>query len=119
VQVLIVDDHEEARVMLRVGLSLEAGVKVVGEAASAAAGAALARQLRPHAVVLDLLLPDAEPRQAFAAVRAAAPSSRLVVFSAKETNREWYERQGANFFGKSSDRLEALLSWFRAEAAGD
>jgi hypothetical protein len=66
-------------------------------------------------IVLDLRLPDAAPRAAFAALRDAAPSARVVIYSARESSRRWYE-QGAQFFGKATDRLDALFDWCRIEA---
>jgi DNA-binding NarL/FixJ family response regulator len=57
VRVLVVDDSAAVRARI-VGLLREAGLDVVGEADTAARGLALARSLRPDAVVLDLELPD-------------------------------------------------------------
>ena len=57
VRVVIVDDHavfrRSARKLLELG-----GFDVVGEAADGAAGLALARELEPDLVLLDVALPD-------------------------------------------------------------
>ncbi|MDT4911688.1 MAG: hypothetical protein QOC66_816 [Pseudonocardiales bacterium] len=116
VEILVVDDRSEVRTMLKVALGIEAGLDVVGEAGSAGAAVELAKRLRPQAIVLDLMLPDASPRDAYTAVRRAAPSSRIVVYSARESIRDWFEQQGASFFAKSTDRLDALVAWLRTEA---
>ncbi len=55
--VLIVDDHPAFRHSARRLLELE-GFEVVGEATDAASGLALARQLDPAVVLLDVALPD-------------------------------------------------------------
>jgi hypothetical protein len=49
-------------------------------------------------------------------LRDAAPSARVVIYSGKESSRRWYERQGAQFFGKATDRLDALFDGCGIEA---
>jgi DNA-binding NarL/FixJ family response regulator len=55
--VLIVDDHPAFRASARRVLEDE-GFEVVGEAADGAAGLALASELKPEVVLLDVVLPD-------------------------------------------------------------
>ena len=55
--VLIVDDHPAFRRFAR-RLLEEAGFAVVGEAVNAAGALTASRELRPEAVLLDVLLPD-------------------------------------------------------------
>lgn len=57
VTVLIVDDHPTFRRFAR-RLLEDAGFAVVGEAADAATAVTAAHELRPAAVLLDVLLPD-------------------------------------------------------------
>ncbi|MDT4918951.1 MAG: hypothetical protein QOH89_3651 [Pseudonocardiales bacterium] len=115
-RILLVEDEVEVRALLRVGLKIHTALEVVGEAETAASGAAMAKRLQPQVILLDLRLPDSAPRDTFATVRAAAPGSRVVIYSAKESSRRWYEQQGAAFFGKSTDQLATLLDWCRREA---
>jgi DNA-binding NarL/FixJ family response regulator len=57
--ILIVDDHDGFRASAR--SLLEGDVfRVVGEAATGAEGVALARELRPALVLLDVQLPDGD-----------------------------------------------------------
>ena len=55
--VLIVDDHPTFRRFAR-RLLEQAGFSVIGEASDAAGAIASTRELRPGAVLLDVLLPD-------------------------------------------------------------
>jgi DNA-binding NarL/FixJ family response regulator len=116
VQVLLVDDHEEVRSMLRVALGMRPRLRIAGEAGSIADAVDMAGMLRPDAIVLDLVLPDSdEPRATFIAMRQGAPAtSELVIYSAFESEREWYERQGVPFFGKASDSVSALADFLES-----
>jgi DNA-binding NarL/FixJ family response regulator len=119
VRILLVDDHPEVRAMLRVGMRRHAGLDVVGEADSLADALSVAGRVEPQTIILDLQLPDATPREAYTAMRAGAPDSTLVVFSARETDRAWYEQHGTRFFGKGFDPVERLLEWLRTQATTD
>ena len=57
--VLIVDDDPSCREAARIVLAAR-GFQVVGEAGGAIQGLALARQMRPDAVLLDINLPDGD-----------------------------------------------------------
>ena len=121
-RVVLVDDHEEVRAMVRVALTTRPRLRVVGEAASLNAAVDIAAKLRPEAIVLDLVLPDAGQRQshgALTAIREAAPTSEVVVYTAWESARTWYERQGIRFFGKATDQLDDLVSFLDAPRPTD
>lgn len=58
IRILIVDDHELLREGLKVMLSRESDMEVVGEASGGLTALAKCRELKPDVVVLDLKLPD-------------------------------------------------------------
>jgi len=99
--------------MLRVGMRRHAGLQVVGEADSLRTALSVASSTSPEIIVLDLQLPDAEPRDAFAAIRDEHPDAKLVIYSARDSSRYWYEERGARFFGKVSDPVDDLIDWLR------
>lgn len=104
--------------MLRVGMRRHAALQVVGEADSLRTALNVASRTSPEMIVLDLQLPDAEPREAFAAIRSRQPDAKLVIYSARDSSRDWYEQQGAPFFGKVSDPVDNLIEWLR-QAGGE
>ena len=105
--------------MLRVALGMRPRLKIVGEAGCIADAVDKAGMLRPQAIVLDLVLPDSsEQKQAtFTTIRDAAPAtSEFVIYSAFDSERDWYERQGVRFFGKASDPVHALADFLDPDA---
>jgi DNA-binding NarL/FixJ family response regulator len=60
VKVLLADDTEMLRRIIRSILSIEREIEVVGEAANFAETIALTERLKPDIVVLDLHMPDGQ-----------------------------------------------------------
>jgi DNA-binding NarL/FixJ family response regulator len=82
--VLIVDDHPTFRKFAR-RLLEQAGFSVIGEAVDAAEAIAAARELRPSAVLLDVLLPDRSGLDVAAELaREDAPPSVVLTSSRTE-----------------------------------
>ena len=113
-RVLIVDDHASFRRCAGALLASE-GFEVVGEAADGPAALALAAELAPELVVLDVQLPDLDGFAVAERLLAADPTLRIVLVSSRE--RSDYgariEASGAlGFVSKgelSGDVLERLL----------
>jgi DNA-binding NarL/FixJ family response regulator len=86
---LVIDDDDDVRQLLTVSLPSAGAGEVVGIAAGAAAGLALARELQPDAIVTDLVasltVEDADGY--VAALREAAPHASVVVFSGRHLAR--------------------------------
>ena len=80
-RVLLVDDADDIRLLLRMKLETMPGYEVVGEAADGAAGVDQARSLQPHLVLLDLAMPRMDGLEALPLIREAAPSTRVIVLS--------------------------------------
>jgi DNA-binding NarL/FixJ family response regulator len=108
---MLVDDDESARAMLRIALRVNRLGRVVAEASSSVDATRLAESVRPDVIVLDLYLTDAGGRSVFTTVRSASPESRIVIYTAYESQRTWYEGQGVAVVGKSAstDDLVAAL----------
>ena len=82
VRVLLVDDDEAMRVLLRAAFELDGRFEVVGEADTGLRAIALAASHRPDAIVLDAMMPELNGIEAIPAIHGVAPTSRVVVFSA-------------------------------------
>ncbi len=79
--VLIVDDDEEIRHVLRILCETE-DFEVVGEAANGVEAVPLALHHQPEFVILDYALPRLDGEGAADIIRAIAPGSKIVAFSA-------------------------------------
>ncbi len=87
--VLIVDDEEEIRHVLRILCETE-GFEVVGEAGNGVEAVPLALKHQPDFVILDYLLPRLDGSGAAEILRTIAPESKIVAFSAILTEQpEW------------------------------
>lgn len=85
VTVLLVDDVEELRGVVRQALRLHGGFNVVAEAADGTSAVAAAAEHRPDVVVLDLGLPDLEGQEVVARLRDVTPESQVVIFTGTVT----------------------------------
>ena len=80
-RVLIVDDAEDLRMLLRARMETRDGLTVVGEAADGQAAVELATELQPDLVMLDLAMPRMDGLEALPLIRAAVPGVRVIVLS--------------------------------------
>jgi two-component system, NarL family, response regulator DesR len=81
ISIVLVDDQATVRRGLRMRLTIEADVEVVGEAGSGEAALRLVRSLSPNVVLMDVEMPGMDGIDATAALRAAAPQVAVVVLS--------------------------------------
>jgi DNA-binding LytR/AlgR family response regulator len=78
--IVIVDDENPARDELKYLLSLENEVEIIGEADSGAAGIALAAQLKPDVIFLDVQMRGMSGLESAAMLRYIVPET-LIVFA--------------------------------------
>jgi DNA-binding NarL/FixJ family response regulator len=81
VRVLLADDHAVLRSGLRLLLTSQNEYEVVGEAASGNETLALAEQLQPDLVLLDLSMPALGGLDALPTLRKLAPSARILILT--------------------------------------
>ena len=82
VTILLVDDHEIFREGLRLLLQTQADFNIVGEATNSQQAIALAQNLRPDVVILDIAMPGLSGLEALRHIRAAQPHIRIIILSA-------------------------------------
>lgn len=98
VRILVVDDHPVLRAGVAAMIANQADMIVVGEANDGAEALDRFRALRPDVVVMDLQMPGTNGIDATLAIRAEAPSARILVLTtfAGDTQAVRALRAGAN-----------------------
>jgi DNA-binding NarL/FixJ family response regulator len=110
IRLVVVDDEDEVRTLLRTRLARQGCFDVVGETADAGEAAALCASLRPHAIVLDAGVPNREGLRAVPDIRRAAPDVVVVVYTSDAglATRNEAERVGAHAVVGKLDPFEWL-----------
>jgi len=81
IRVCIADDHAVVRQGLRVFLSTQPDIEVIGEAATGAAAIALVDRLSPDIMVMDLLMPDTDGFAATRHIHDTCPQTRVIILT--------------------------------------
>ncbi len=108
---LVVDDHRGFRAEARELLEGD-GFEVVGETGDAAGAVREAGRLRPDLVVLDIGLPDASGLDVVVPIRAASPTSLVVLVSGRPAGDygDRVEASGADAFVEKAWLAPGVLS---------
>jgi two-component system response regulator NreC len=120
ISIVVADDHAMVREGLCLILQRQADMTVVGQARTGAEAVALAEQLQPAVLVLDVGLPDIDGFEALEQVKACAPGVRVVMISG--TNSEQYiqraVRSGASGYVVKEGGAASLIHAVRTAAQG-
>jgi two-component system, NarL family, response regulator NreC len=99
ISVLLVDDHAVVRAGLRMLLSADTDLEIVGEAENGAEGVRLALELRPSVVLMDISMPDMNGIEATRRIRAAAPEVVILALTMHEDDQYFFEMLAAGASG--------------------
>ncbi len=81
IRILLVDDHTVVRQGLRMFLSLDRELEIIGEAADGVEAVAQAQRLRPDVVLMDLLMPRMDGIAATAVIRRELPDTEVIALT--------------------------------------
>lgn len=82
VRVVIVDDTDDLRFMLRLQFRRDERFEVVGEGADGNEAIALAAELRPDLMILDRQMPNLGGLEAMPEIRRVSPTTAIVLYTA-------------------------------------
>src|SRR5918994_4959805 len=125
-RVLLCDDLESIRLLLRTELSFDPDVEIVGEATNGDEAIVLAEETQPDVIVLDLAMPVRDGLRALPGLRLASPKSRVIVLSHHRETEAGGEKRtlgasarslgAADFLDKAMDLHEIAR---RVKASGE
>ena len=120
IRVLIADDHAMVREGLRLLLTHDPAIEVVGETATGREAVRLAHVLHPDVVLMDLLMPEMDGLSATMAIRTELPETQVLVVSGIPGEPRSAEalRAGAIGYLRKDLNAEELRRAVRAAPAG-
>ena len=80
-RVIVCDDFEMLRELMRYELEEDDDIRVIGEAGDGLESVRLVRELKPDIVVLDLAMPELDGLEAIPQMLAVDPPPKIVVHS--------------------------------------
>ncbi len=120
IRILIADDHAVVRRGLRSILQIEKDFQIVGEASNGNEAVEMTRQLKPHVVIMDLIMPEKSGGEATAEILAERHETRILLlttFGTADDVAKALEAGAAGALMKTSDESEIIAS-IRTVAAG-
>jgi DNA-binding NarL/FixJ family response regulator len=121
IRVLLVDDHQLVRAGLASLLDQAPDVRVVGQAGDGAEAVALAREVRPDVVLMDLSMPVLDGVEATRRIVDELPTAQVLVLTSFSDRNRVDQALGAGAIGyllKDSEP-DDLLDAVRAAARGE
>lgn len=118
--IVLADDHQVVREGLRALLEVQPDFSVVGEAADGLEAASLVERLKPHVLVVDLMMPGLSGLEVTRQVRQRSPQTHVVILSMYSTESYVLEalRNGAAGYVIKSSSAADLVSAVREVVAG-
>lgn len=120
-RLLLVDDHPVVRTGLAGMLAAEDDIDVVGEAGNGEEAVAMARELRPDVVLMDLRMPRLDGAEATALIVAELPQVRVLVLTTYDNDADIVRavEAGATGYLLKDTPRDALADAVRSASRGE
>ena len=120
IRVLLVDDHAVVREGIRAFLQLQPDIEVVGEAEGGESALAVAAEVEPDVVLMDLLMPDGDGISALRHLRERQPGIQVLVLTSYIDDAQVFGaiQAGAAGYQLKDIQPEALADAIREVHAG-
>ena len=87
IRVVVADDVEDVRLLLRMNLEIDGRFEIVGEAGDGNEAVKVVQELQPDAIILDLMMPEKSGIEAIPEILMSAPSTKILVLTAHDERR--------------------------------
>ena len=120
IRILIAEDHPLTREGLCAVIARREGMEIVGQACNGQEAIDLYRTHLPDVVLMDLSMPQIDGLQATRAIHAEFPGTRILIFSASDSEETVYQalRAGARAYLLKEMPVAVLLEAIEAVMAG-
>jgi two-component system response regulator NreC len=121
ITVLIVDDHTIFRSGLRLLLSAEADIEIVGEAQDGASAVEMTSDLQPNVVLMDIGMPGMSGFEATRHIKEHMADVSILVLTMHRSDEYFFQmlEAGASGYVLKGARTSELINAVRAVARGD
>ena len=119
--ILLADDHPLIRQALRNVLEKETDFEVIGEAGDGAEAVALAKELHPDVIVMDISMPGMNGLEATREIKAALPNIAILVLTVHSDNEHIIGILEAGAAGYLTKRVfgDEVIQAIRSVVAGE
>ena len=117
---MLCDDHEVVREGLRTLVARQAGMSVVGEAASMTEAIETAARTTPDVIIMDVRLPDGSGVEACRTIREARSETKVIMLTSYADDEALFASivAGASGYLLKQTRGQAVIDAITAVAAG-
>ncbi|MEZ4832869.1 MAG: response regulator transcription factor [Caldilineaceae bacterium] len=120
IRILLVDDHSVVRQGLRMFLSLDPELEIVGDAVNGADAVHKAHTLQPDVILMDLLMPVMDGVSAIGVLRQELPDIEIIALTSVLDDSHVFNamRAGATGYLLKDTEADELCRAIKAAAAG-
>ncbi len=120
-RILLADDHEIFREGLKMLVSAQPDMEVIGEAKNGRTAVALAQQLQPDVVVMDVSMPELNGLKATEKLKALCPHVKILTLT-RHTDDGYLQqllKVGASGYVLKQSASSELIRAIRSVSRGD
>jgi len=97
VRVLVVDDHELTRLSLKLALSSQKNIQLVGLASNGQEAIKMVESHHPDVIILDLHMPVMDGWSASSHIKSIEPKTQIIAYSAMEEKQAVALQENSTF----------------------